>query len=415
MPYKILSEEGDWIVQVQRGGQRRTKRGTGGEREAKRCEAQLLAQLESETQRKHAARVLGVEEPSEPTKTAFKKLPTLRDFYCDRWVKHAEVVQNARTRARGVYAFQYVLYYLGDKRLDELCEPRMINEFVESMVKNGPMSFAKNRDGSPRKILATELTNVTINKSLQGIRSLLYLAHQEKLIPNAPSINLLPEDDSDAIVPPTEQQFQHLLEVCESFHAMAPLLRAVVEFAAETGLRPGEVFALTWKSVDLVRSCVRIETQARVKMVNGKPWKPKWNKFREVPLSERARAIIDARHADAPHEPTDLVFPNDGGTPYIRMDYAGEGAGKGYFRDAVRAAGLKGSVTFKHMRHLFAVRLLTRGVPITVVSDLLGHSNIQLTVKRYGRFASDAKVKWDAVGATARHTPVINSSNEPLR
>jgi hypothetical protein len=41
--------------------------------------------------------------------------------------------------------------------------------------------------------------------------------------------------------------------------------------------------------------------------------------------------------------------------------------------------------------------LLTRGVPITVVSELLGHSDINLTVKRYGRFASDAKIKWDAV------------------
>jgi hypothetical protein len=47
--------------------------------------------------------------------------------------------------------------------------------------------------------------------------------------------------------------------------------------------------------------------------------------------------------------------------------------------------------------HLFAARLLTRGVPIAVVSELLGHSDINLTVKRYGRFSSDAKVKWDAV------------------
>ena len=54
-------------------------------------------------------------------------------------------------------------------------------------------------------------------------------------------------------------------------------------------------------------------------------------------------------------------------------------------------------MSFHGLRHLFAVRLLTRGVPITIVSDLLGHSDINLTVKRYGRFASDAKVKWDAV------------------
>jgi site-specific recombinase XerD len=63
----------------------------------------------------------------------------------------------------------------------------------------------------------------------------------------------------------------------------------------------------------------------------------------------------------------------------------------------VIAAGLKGKVTFHCLRHLFAVRLLTRGAPITVVSELVGHSDINLTVKRYGRFSSDAKVKWEAV------------------
>ncbi|MGC4121251.1 MAG: tyrosine-type recombinase/integrase [Myxococcales bacterium] len=73
------------------------------------------------------------------------------------------------------------------------------------------------------------------------------------------------------------------------------------------------------------------------------------------------------------------------------------GGGKGYFADAVIAAGLSGKVTFHCLRHLFAVRLLTRGVPITVVSELVGHSDINLTVKRHGRFSSDAKVKWEAV------------------
>jgi hypothetical protein len=50
------------------------------------------------------------------------------------------------------------------------------------------------------------------------------------------------------------------------------------------------------------------------------------------------------------------------------------------------------------LRHLFAVRL-TRGVPITVVSELVDHSDINLTVKRYGTegFSSDARVKWEAV------------------
>jgi integrase len=82
------------------------------------------------------------------------------------------------------------------------------------------------------------------------------------------------------------------------------------------------------------------------------------------------------------------------------MDRAPEAAGKGYFADAVEAAGLKRKVTFHGLRHLFAVRLLTRGVAITVVSEILGHSDINLTVKRYGRFGSDASVKWDAVNGS---------------
>ena len=71
--------------------------------------------------------------------------------------------------------------------------------------------------------------------------------------------------------------------------------------------------------------------------------------------------------------------------------------GRGYFYPAIELAGLKGKVTFHSLRHKFAVDLLTRGVQITVVSELLGHSDIQLTVKRYGRFGTDAQIKFDAI------------------
>jgi len=356
VPYKILNEKGDWLVQVQRGGIRKTQRGSGGEKEAKRVEAQLLAGLDAEEGRRRAAKVLGLELSPKPNASVVP--PTLLEFFSERWVKHAEVTQNARTRNRSAFWFQYVLYYLGEKRLTDCCEPRVINEFIEKMVTNGQLSFARNKDGTPRKILGKELRHSTINKSLQGLRSLLYLAYQEKVIPSAPAINMLPEDNSDALVPPTEEQFARLLDVCENYHLVAPLLRQVTEFTAETGLRPGEVFALTRRSVDLDRSSIRIETQGRVTMVNGKPWKPKCNKFREVPLSTKAKAIMVERCTRL--EPDDLVFPNRGGAPYIRLDYAPKDSGKGFFPDAVKAAGMKGSMTFKHLRHLFAVRLLTR-------------------------------------------------------
>ena len=47
------------------------------------------------------------------------------------------------------------------------------------------------------------------------------------------------------------------------------------------------------------------------------------------------------------------------------------------------AAGFEG-VEMRDLRHYFAVQNLIRGVPMSVVSVWMGHSSIELTVKRYG-------------------------------
>ena len=75
------------------------------------------------------------------------------------------------------------------------------------------------------------------------------------------------------------------------------------------------------------------------------------------------------------------------------MDRAPEAAGKGYFPDAVAAAGLSGEVTFHSLRHLYAVTSLLGGRSISEVSAYLGHSSIELTVKQYGRFSVDVHVR----------------------
>jgi len=399
VPYKILNEAGDWLVQVQRNGQRRTLRGTGGERKAKEAEAELRAEMARDQKVEDAESLLGVSAPNPSMKTPrAKELPTLRAFFEERWLKHAGVVQNSTTRMKSQYPSQYLLFYVGDRRLDELTEPSIINAFIEVMKQKGPLSFFQRKDGTAAKIRCTEFSNATINKSLQRLRAILNLAHSERLLPIKPKIDLLPEEDSNAVVAPSEKQFKTLVKTCELYRDVAPLMPEIVEFTADTGLRVSEVFHLSFGSVDIPRLCIRIETQRHTKVVNGRPWKPKCCKVREVPLSKRALEIVKARIVEGPSAPTDRVFPSFGGAPYVRLEVSDELKGKGFFRDAAKEAGLKGVVTFHGLRHLFAVRLLTRGVPISVVSELIGHTDINLTVKTYGRFASDARVRWDAVG-----------------
>src|SRR5437016_3444627 len=208
-----------WLVQVQSGGRRKTKRGTGSEAEAKRVEARLAAELEQELKLDDAAKLLGLERLSPEA----QRPPTLEEFFKDRWLPHAQVVQNKTTRMKSQFPFKYLIYYLGDRRLDELLEPAVINGFVEKMKKNGSVGFVIRKDGQPWKGRGQELSNATINKCLQRLRALLFLAHAEKIIATKPKIDLLPEDDSEAVVAPTDEQFQKLLDACVDYVDVAPL------------------------------------------------------------------------------------------------------------------------------------------------------------------------------------------------
>lgn len=213
---------------------------------------------------------------------------------------------------------------------------------------------------------------------------------------------MLPQDDSKPVVPPSEAEYHAVLETCEKFRAVAPLLPEVVELTALTGLRRGEVFNLRWSSVELDRQVLRVESNRRGRRINGQAWRPKHGKWREVPLEPAALDLLHRIREQVPHEPDDLVFPNRGGAPYARMDRAPEASGKGYFPDAVAAAGLCGEVTFHSLRHLYAVTSLLGGRPISEVSAYLGHSSIELTVKTYGRFSVDAHSQREVSPALAR-------------
>ena len=56
-----------------------------------------------------------------------------------------------------------------------------------------------------------------------------------------------------------------------------------------------ELFNLRWRSIDLSlgdTGGLRIEEQQRSRVGGGKPWKPKYLKFRVVPLTGLARQIL---------------------------------------------------------------------------------------------------------------------------
>ncbi|MDR2549076.1 MAG: site-specific integrase [Desulfobulbus sp.] len=137
----------------------------------------------------------------------------------------------------------------------------------------------------------------------------------------------------------------------------------ITAFAVNTGLRRGEIFNL--KSIDVNL------TDKFASVVDTKS-----GKNRIVPLNDFAIDIISKKII--PKKTNRKLFENK--SPKI-------------FINAVKRSGLNNGITdlrqkvvFHTLRHTFASWLVQDGIPIALVGQLLGHSNISMTM-RYAHLA----------------------------
>lgn len=266
------------------------------------------------------------------------------------------------------------------------------------------MTFSVKKGGTPVKARTSQLSNTAVNKALSLLRTALNLAHAEGVIPNKVVVQLLPEDDAEPVVPPEPGVIYDLVAQAEEYRLLAAFFPEAIEFAYETGLRESEEFHLTWGSIEWQlgpngEGAIRVEQQRRGRLVGGQAWTPKSRKSRVVPLSPRARELLELVRGDVIPRADALVFPNTHGSPYVRLQTAGKGTGPSAWRTLKEAQGH--DVTWHDLRHAFAVRCLNANVPIATLSAWLGHSDINLTVKRYGRFAAESHQQWEQMARIA--------------
>jgi hypothetical protein len=82
--------------------------------------------------------------------------------------------------------------------------------------------------------------------------------------------------------------------------------------------------------------------------------------------------------------------------------------GMGYFSQVVEAALPGAKIRWHGSPALFrGARPSSKGVPIAVVSAWLGHSDINLTVKRYGKWSSTAREPWRWAKAMSEPTDAV--------
>lgn len=160
-----------------------------------------------------------------------------------------------------------------------------------------------------------------------------------------------------------------------------------------TGARHGEVTALKWSDVDLnlkVISITKIQApEARGTVVE----RVKSGSEREVPISKKLAVDLAKMRLAAGAGEDDFVFPSTRRPGPIRSGTVE----KWWTRDLERA-GLSG-YTPHSLRHMAATTMLSNGVPVPVVSKILGHANASTTLNIYGHSTQSQEV--NAVAAIA--------------
>jgi integrase len=201
--------------------------------------------------------------------------------------------------------------------------------------------------------------------------------------------------------PGTDRKEQRWLEPSEAKRFVSAAqdhrLEALWVIAVTTGLRKGEVLGLRWDDIDLDRRQLRVNQQ--LQRVNGRlevlPLKTERSR-RTIPLTDlamealrkhRARQSEDKLQAGQHWKNSGLVFVTEIGGPLEPRNV------NRAFKMILKKADLPLDVRFHDLRHSAASHLVGKGVDMRTVADILGHSQITLTLDTYSHLTEGHRRK----------------------
>jgi integrase len=209
-----------------------------------------------------------------------------------------------------------------------------------------------------------------------------------------------PRPAPEEITPLNQEQAKALLGA-----AHEDRFEALYVLAVTTGLRQGELLGLKWEDVYLEDAVFRVRrtlTRHKGRLLFSEP-KTKRSR-RTVQLTDTAvealrahltRQMEEMRRLGDLYRDQALVFATEKGTPVNPSNLRERS-----FAPLLKRAGLS-PIRFHDLRHTCATLLLSRNVNPKIVSEMLGHATIAITLdmrldppdvtSQFGRFVSDAQ------------------------
>jgi integrase len=212
--------------------------------------------------------------------------------------------------------------------------------------------------------MARGLAPATINRRLSILSKALGYAEEARMIDRMPKIEYM-QVRARKLVWMTKEEEVKVLDWLN--------LRGddnVAQYVAvllDTGMRPGELLALTRKDVDIVENEIHV-------------YAPKTDTYRKIPMTIRVAEILTQRmkrtNGHKVEVGRDSKAPEGALFPYTYRHMVE------HWVEAQKYMGWlgDGEHTLYVCRHTFASRLIQNDVPLPIISQLMGHASYQQTL-----------------------------------
>lgn len=301
---------------------------------------------------------------------------TIKDISIE-WLEIKKLEVKKSTYAKYLdNVYNHILPCLGGIKICSLNQA-LINQFIREKSCKGNSENYK------------PLKSKTIKGILNVLKQILKFAEKQYKCTNLNFEYIIPKDECKEIQTLSHKEQTRLIDylVCNLDRKNLGLL-----ICLNTGLRIGEVCALTHGNINKYKSCICVrKTMQRIKnttnhaktktIINIDDPKSRTS-MRDIPING---FLIDKINCFNGKE-NDFLLTGS------RTEYIEPRTMENHFKNVLNKLNIR-EVKFHAIRHTFATNMIESGCDPKTLSELLGHADVQLTLKTYVHSSYELKQK----------------------
>ena len=241
---------------------------------------------------------------------------------------------------------KYLITELGDDTLENM-DNRHYNEYVDDLLQ--------------------ELSTKTVRDILVILKSILDYANENYGCHIKIMQIKVPKVEQEPLTILSKQEQDRLQNYCLKENTLKSI---GIIICLNTGLRIGEICALKWINIDLEKReiCIRNTLQriydanlVQTKIIIDKP--KTMSSVRNIPISNKLYNILKELYRD-------------------------------YFKKVLKKSQIKTTYKFHILRHTLASNCIEVGMDTKSLSEILGHSTVEMTLNKYVHYSFERKKKF---------------------